>query len=118
MAINIERRRFKQNHSSASAHQTRETDAPAVTTPAITVLGVFIIKENGCHSPIIKAREGMRTGEGEDTEKMEHMGEKTNTKGRTRIANFFPCFFSKKQRRSCLTIVRHKHVNRGHPLAL
>jgi hypothetical protein len=30
----------------------------------------------------------------------------------------FPCFFSKKQRRSCHTIVRHEHINRDHPLAL
>jgi hypothetical protein len=31
---------------------------------------------------------------------------------------FCPCFFSKKQRRSCLTIVRHEHVKKGHSLAL
>jgi len=45
MAINIEER-FKLNHSSSSAHQTRETDAPAIITPAITVLNVFMSKEN------------------------------------------------------------------------
>jgi hypothetical protein len=30
----------------------------------------------------------------------------------------FPCFFSKKQRRSCLMIVGHEHMNRGHHMAL
>jgi hypothetical protein len=65
MAINIEERRFKLNHSSSSAHQTRETDAPAIITPAITVLNVFMSKENAWHSLTIKAREGMHTRDGE-----------------------------------------------------
>jgi hypothetical protein len=64
MAINIEER-FKLNHSSSSAHQTRETDAPAIITPAITVLNVFMSKENAWHSLNIKAREGMHTRDGE-----------------------------------------------------
>jgi len=34
------------------------------------------------------------------------------------VSSAAPCFFSKKQRRSCLTIVGHEHMNRGHPLAL
>jgi hypothetical protein len=38
--LTIERRRFKENRSYSSAHQTRETDAPAITTPAITVLSL------------------------------------------------------------------------------
>ena len=29
----------------------------------------------------------------------------------------FPCFFSKKQRCSCLTIVRHEHINRRWPFS-
>ena len=88
MAINIEWRRFKQNHLSSFAHQTREIDTLAITTPAITVLGVFIIKENTCHSPTIKAKEGMRT----DGEKKEHRGGQKKTwtkkkKKRKREAN-------------------------------
>jgi hypothetical protein len=38
--LTIERRRFKENRSSSSAHQTREMDAPVITTPAITVLSL------------------------------------------------------------------------------
>ena len=49
---------------------------------------------------------GKRTGKGQGNE--QDRGEQI----------FCPCFFSKKQKRSCLTIVRHEHVKKGHSLAL
>ena len=49
---------------------------------------------------------GRRTGEGQGNEQDR------------REQIFCPCFFSKKQRRSCLIIVRHEHVKKGHSLAL
>jgi len=58
-----------------------------------------------------RERERPRTGKKnweKHTKKNKHRGEQI----------FCPCFFSKKQRRSCLTIVRHEHVKRGHSLAL
>jgi len=49
---------------------------------------------------------GRRTGKGQGNE--QDRGEQI----------FCPCFFSKKQRLSCLTIVRHEHGKKGHSLAL
>jgi hypothetical protein len=53
-----------------------------------------------------KKKTGRRTGKGQGNE--QDRGEQI----------FCPCFFSKKQRRSCLTIVRHEHGKKGHSLAL
>jgi hypothetical protein len=53
-----------------------------------------------------KKKTGRRTGKGQGNE--QDRGEQI----------FCPCFFSKKQRHSCLTIVRHEHVKKGHSLAL
>jgi hypothetical protein len=53
-----------------------------------------------------RKKTGRRTGKGQGNE--QDRGEQI----------FCPCFFSKKQRRSCLTIMRHEHVKKSHSLAL
>jgi hypothetical protein len=65
-----------------------------------------------------RKRRKKREREGNLEEKKKNWEEHTKKKKDSREQIFCPCFFSRKQRRSCLAIVRHEHLNNGHPLGL
>jgi len=88
--LTIEWRRFKENRSSSSAHQTRETDAPAITTPAITVLSLHYQGRRMPFSDYKSQRRDARGGRekkatnGREQERVtKETGKKRNTKKKT-----------------------------------